>query len=109
MTATRSARARRPGCDPAASGPVVGRRRAALAALGWSAAALAAVGAPGYWYAHSVAPAELELVRRDVSLARLPTSFEGITIAQISDLHLGPNVGAAMIRAAVDRLMAEQP
>ena len=33
---------------------------------------------------------------------RLPAAFEGFTIAQISDLHVGPTIGAAYVRRVVE-------
>lgn len=42
-------------------------------------------------------------VRRvDIAIDRLPAAFEGFTIAQISDLHVGPTIGAAYVRRVVE-------
>lgn len=42
-------------------------------------------------------------VRRvDVAIDRLPAAFEGFSIVQISDLHVGPTIDAAYVRRVVD-------
>jgi predicted MPP superfamily phosphohydrolase len=68
------------------------------------------VGAAAVWLGSVVALAVGMLaaargphVRRvDVAIDRLPPAFEGYTIAQISDLHVGPTIGAAYVRRVVD-------
>lgn len=68
--------------------------------LGASAgAAGAALG--GSVYTTLIEPQWLSVERIDVPLARLPRELDGFTIAQLSDLHLGPYVGAEEIRSAV--------
>jgi predicted MPP superfamily phosphohydrolase len=68
--------------------------------LGASAgAAGAALG--GSVYTTLIEPQWLSVERIDVPLARLPRDLDGFTIAQLSDLHLGPYVGAEEIRSAV--------
>lgn len=47
----------------------------------------------------------LQVERVSVTLPRLPRAFDGLTIAQISDLHIGPYIGAEEIRAAVETVM----
>lgn len=37
-----------------------------------------------------------------VRLARLPPALSGLTLAQISDLHVGPTIGEADVRRVVD-------
>ncbi len=42
-------------------------------------------------------------VRRiDVPIAGLPAEFDGLRIAQISDLHVGPTIGAAYVQRVVE-------
>jgi predicted MPP superfamily phosphohydrolase len=49
-------------------------------------------------------------VRRvEVAIDRLPAAFEGFTIAQISDLHVGPTIGAPYVRRVVDIGNALEP
>ena len=40
----------------------------------------------------------------EVPIAGLPAALHGFTIVQISDLHVGPTVKAAYVRAVVDRI-----
>ena len=42
----------------------------------------------------------------DIPIAGLPAALEGFTIAQISDLHVGPTIGARYIQRIVDRVNA---
>lgn len=44
---------------------------------------------------------ESHVVRIDIPLARLPESFDGFTIAQLSDFHYDPHFSAVPIRKAV--------
>jgi predicted MPP superfamily phosphohydrolase len=48
-----------------------------------------------------VEPRNLVARRVDVRLKRLPEAFEGFRIAQISDIHYGPYMGAAGVERAV--------
>ena len=66
-------------------------------------ASVSATGAAlgGSVYTTLIEPQWLSVDRIDVPLARLPRELDGFTIAQLSDLHLGPYVGAADIRSAV--------
>lgn len=94
---------------------VLGLLRDALLVLGALAgepleAAVEEVGAAAVWWGSIVALAAGMLaaargphVRRvDVAIDRLPAAFEGFTIAQISDLHVGPIIGATYVRRVVD-------
>jgi len=58
-----------------------------LAVGGGAAMSLGGVGA--YSYARFVEPWWFEIVRQELELPGLPDAFAGITVAQISDLHLG--------------------
>jgi predicted MPP superfamily phosphohydrolase len=42
--------------------------------------------------------------RVDVPIANLPAALHGFTIAQISDLHVGPTIRAAYVQRIVDRV-----
>ena len=67
----------------------------------------AAVGSVGY--AIGVEPHWLEIVRRDLPVANLPTALEGATLAQLSDLHVGPRVNDDYLVHSFDRLRALTP
>ena len=45
-----------------------------------------------------------KLRKIDVPMAGLPAALHGFTIAQISDLHIGPTVKASYVQAVVDRV-----
>jgi len=55
----------------------------------------------GATYTTQIEPRWIEVVRVKVKLAGLSASLDGFTIAQLSDLHLGPYVKVAQIRKAV--------
>lgn len=69
-----------------------------------------AVGA-GSWGAVAVnqALAAPSLKRVEVSLARLPAAFDGFTIVQMSDIHVGPTIGRAFIESIVEAANAQSP
>lgn len=45
----------------------------------------------------------------EIPLADLPTEWEGLRIVQISDLHVGPTIGAAYVRRVVEMSNALAP
>jgi predicted MPP superfamily phosphohydrolase len=49
------------------------------------------------------------VVNVDVPIAGLPAALDGFTIAQISDLHVGPTIKRPFVEAVVDRVNALQP
>jgi predicted MPP superfamily phosphohydrolase len=53
-------------------------------------------------YAAQVEPHWTEVTRRDILLSGLPEILDGLTIVQLSDLHLGPYVSAEDIRRSVE-------
>lgn len=75
------------------------------AALG----SLAVVGGALASYAANVEPHWPEVVRLELPLARLPHSLDGLTIAQISDIHAGHLVSAAKVRHYVGMVHALRP
>ena len=52
-------------------------------------------------------PVEVRRVR--VRLARLPRAHHGLTIVQITDLHVGPTIGREIVEDIVDRTNALAP
>lgn len=64
-------------------------------------------GATGW--AAFIEPEQLDVARVPIHLPRLPAAFEGVTIAQLSDLHYGPFTGAREIGGAVERANALSP
>jgi uncharacterized protein len=71
--------------------------------------ATAGAGALATAYAYNVEPNQIQVERLTIPLARLPGAFEGITIAQLSDLHLGPYVTENHLREAIARTNALRP
>jgi predicted MPP superfamily phosphohydrolase len=49
-----------------------------------------------------VEPQELAIERLEVRLPRLPLALDGLTIAQLSDIHFGPFLGEPHLRRIVD-------
>lgn len=47
-----------------------------------------------------------QVKRVDVPIAGLPAGFEGFTIAQLSDVHVGPTIRKPYVQALVDRVNA---
>lgn len=46
----------------------------------------------------------LRVKRVEVPLERLPAELDGTTIAQITDLHVGPSIGKRFVRVVVDQI-----
>lgn len=72
-------------------------------ALGVSAAVGAGIGY-GFWEA-----AHVRVERQTIAIPRLPASFEGKTIAVLTDLHHGPFVGIEFIQSAVSLANSLKP
>ena len=49
------------------------------------------------------------VVRKTIPLAKLPPSFYGTTIVQLSDIHLGPMVGSADLERVVNKVLMIKP
>lgn len=73
-----------------------------------SAASAATVGAGCLGYGFAVND-HVELSRVEIKLAHLPSTFEGLTIAHLSDLHLGLYTSAAYLRRCVELANAQRP
>ncbi|MGI4779288.1 MAG: metallophosphoesterase [Janthinobacterium lividum] len=75
----------------------------------WSAFAVplmaTASSAIGLFNARRTAPVK----RVDVPIQGLPTAFDGFTIAQLSDLHVGPTIRRGYIQRIVDRVNRLEP
>jgi predicted MPP superfamily phosphohydrolase len=87
-------------------GPVRTTRRRFLRA-GLSLAGGVFLGLGGY--ATLYEPNEITLERVDLELPRLPPAFDGLKIAQLSDLHYKPFTGKRQIGAAVEQVNRLQP
>lgn len=67
---------------------------------------LVAVVVGGYGLVSAARPS---VVRVDVPMATLPAEFDGVRVALVSDLHVGPSRGRAFTQRVVDAVNAEQP
>ena len=82
--------------------------RRLLLARAVAGGALVAAGAAGASSLRSAAgPAVIEEV--PVRLARLPRALSGFTLAQISDLHVGPTIREREVRRVVEQVNALRP
>lgn len=99
---------------PATTPPVDGQpdhdpsRRLLLARGAAIFAGLTATGLTGYGVRTALGPPQLDRVQ--VPLARLPRSMDGLRIATVSDIHIGPLLGRAhteRIVATINRLDAD--
>jgi hypothetical protein len=79
-------------------------RRGFLLAAGGLLAGGTAVGVDAF----GVEPEQVELRREDVPIAGLPLSFDGFTVAHVSDLHLHDGLHPAA-RRAMDLIAATRP
>lgn len=67
---------------------------------------VAAVGLGGYGLLSASRPSVVQVA---VPLPTLPAEFDGVRVALISDLHVGPSRGGAFTQRVVDAVNAERP
>ncbi|MGA2168804.1 MAG: metallophosphoesterase [Terracidiphilus sp.] len=79
----------------------VSRRRFLKAGM-WGAAGLAL-------YAGEIERHWLQVTRRDIGLRGLPAAFDGLRIAQISDIHLDEYTEPFFLRHVIDRVNRMEP
>ncbi|MBA2683574.1 MAG: metallophosphoesterase [Gemmatimonadaceae bacterium] len=60
-------------------------------------------------FATEIEPHRLEIVERDLAIEKLPLALNGTRLAQLSDLHIGPQVSDEYIVHTFDRLRALAP
>ncbi len=87
--------------------PADPQRRLVLARALAGGAVLAAGAATAYSMRSALGPAHIHEV--PVKLERLPPALSGLTIAQISDLHVGPTLRDAEVRRVVEQTNALRP
>lgn len=81
-------------------------RRAFVKRLFWSGATLA-VG--GVVYPSLIEPRRVQINRLTIPVRGLPRAFDGLTIAQLSDLHRSPAVGSRYLAHCVDLATSLEP
>jgi len=81
------------------------RREFLRAAVKWSAGAGLATAVYGGFFERT----QVVVRRVEVALERLPEAFDGLTIAQLSDLHYHPYFSAGVIRKAVELVEELKP
>jgi len=96
-----AAMGRQPGPPPDPS------RRVFLARAAAGSAVLAAGGAAGLGFHTAVSDPEIHEV--PVRLERLPRALSGFTLAQITDLHVGPTIGEKHVQRVVELTNAMRP
>jgi predicted MPP superfamily phosphohydrolase len=70
-------------------------------------AVVAAAGVSAYAFRKATGPAEVSEV--PIRLERLPAALSGLTIAQVSDLHVGPTIGERDVRRIVEQVNGLRP
>ncbi len=87
--------------------PVDPERRV-LMARGLAAAATVAAGAGSAWGVRS-ALGDVEVRELEVRLPRLPRALDGLSVVQLSDLHLGAPLGRRFLEGVVERTNRVRP
>ena len=85
------------------SAPVSLERRAALSRAGAATATLLAGGAVRSGLA------EVDVREVEVKLDRLPPALSGLTLVQLSDVHVGPTIGRKFVDSIVEKANAAKP
>jgi hypothetical protein len=83
---------------------MISRRRFLQASLAASATGL---GLGGYTW--QIEPHWLEIVFRPLTIAGLPRTLQGLRLAQLSDMHVGPRVADSYILESFHRVQALDP
>jgi len=89
------------------NGVVDADRRTFIARLTATAIAVVVSGLSAVAIRSALGPVEVRRIR--VRLARLPRALDGLTIVQITDLHVGPTIGRAVVEDIVARTNALAP
>src|SRR5215212_11263183 len=73
------------------------------------AAATAGLSLATGFYTWRIEPHWLQIVERNLPVAHLPSGLEGARLAQLSDLHIGPQVDDDYLMETFDRVRAIAP
>jgi predicted MPP superfamily phosphohydrolase len=91
----------------ASAAPLDPARRTWLARVVGAAAATAAAGLGAVGTRAARGP--IDVKRVDVALAKLPSAHDGLSLVQITDVHVGPTIGADFLRDVVARVNGLAP
>src|SRR6187399_284514 len=61
------------------------------------------------FYTWRIEPHWLQIVERDLPVVHLPPGLEGVRLAQLSDLHIGPQVDDSYLQGVFERVRAIAP
>jgi len=84
-------------------------RRDFLKLLKVAAVELSLLGVGGAGYGYMVEPNWLKVERVNLKLRRLAPGFQGVRIAQISDIHIGGWMNAERLQRVIDVVSSEKP
>jgi len=62
-----------------------------------------------FFYGYTLGQKKMSITRLTLSLHHLPPELDGLTLAHISDLHIGPNLAEAALCNYVDRVNTLKP
>ena len=74
--------------------------------VGSAVVAVASFATVGYGLAEAADP---RVTRTTVTLDRLPSEFDGVRVALVSDLHVGPARGSGLVEEVVDEIRGQRP
>lgn len=74
--------------------------------VGSAVIVVASLATVGYGLAEAADP---RVTRTTVTLERLPRQFDGVRVALVSDLHVGPARGPELVEDVVDDIRAQEP
>lgn len=83
---------------------MITRRRFVMAA-----AATLAAGAGVCLYTFKIGPHHIEFARRDMPIIGLPARLDGLTLAHMTDIHVGPQVADLYVAGVFDRVREITP
>lgn len=64
---------------------------------------------PAFLYGYTLGQKKLHITRLNLPLYHLPLQLSGLTLAHISDLHIGTNLGTEALRNYIDRVNTLNP
>ncbi len=84
-------------------------RRSLWSRRKWLKWTVPAIGLGCFADAYFVEPQWVEFIHRDLPIENLPTDWDGRTLVQLSDIHVGRSVSESYLTQTFDRVAALQP